>query len=128
MARVCLRALLVMHGQRAKVDFVIHTLPCIRFTAAVNDACFNFKLREGLSAETSGGLLAMCVMPLFVPVVAVDVTPFAFCPRPLRPPSARRCKKWTVGLLMSSATSLRALASPASCEPLARRFCNTCDS
>ena len=59
MARVCLRGLLVMHGQRAKVDFVIHTLPCIRFTAAVNDACFNFKLREGLSAETSGGLLAM---------------------------------------------------------------------
>ncbi len=48
-------------GQRAKVDFVIHTLPCIRFAAAVNDTCFNFKLREGLSAETSGGLLAMCV-------------------------------------------------------------------
>jgi hypothetical protein len=38
---------------------VIHTLPCIRYTAAVNDTCFNFKLREGLSAETSGGLLAM---------------------------------------------------------------------
>lgn len=46
-------------NQRAKVDFVIHTLPCIRFTAAVNDSCFNFKLREGLSAETSGGLLAI---------------------------------------------------------------------
>jgi hypothetical protein len=45
--------------QRAKLDFNIHTLPCIRFAAAVNDACFNFKLREGLSAETSGGLLAM---------------------------------------------------------------------
>jgi hypothetical protein len=53
------RALLTSCVQRAKVDFVIHTLPCIRFTAAVNDSCFNFKLREGLSAETSGGLLAM---------------------------------------------------------------------
>ena len=53
------RALLTSCVQRAKLDFVIHTLPCIRFAAAVNDACFNFKLREGLSAETSGGLLAM---------------------------------------------------------------------
>ena len=53
------RALLTAYVQRAKLDFVIHTLPCIRFAAAVNDACFNFKLREGLSAETSGGLLAM---------------------------------------------------------------------
>ena len=50
---------LMPHAQRAKLDFVIHTLPCIRFAAAVNDTCFNFKLREGLSAETSGGLLAM---------------------------------------------------------------------
>ncbi len=54
--------LLTPCAQRAKLDFVIHTLPCIRFTAAINDSCFNFKLREGLSAETSGGLLAMCAV------------------------------------------------------------------
>ena len=58
--RACVRV--TVSFQRAKVDFVIHTLPCIRHTAAVNDACLNFKLRLGLSAETSGGLLAMCVL------------------------------------------------------------------
>ena len=42
----------------ARVAFEIHTLPCLPLTAAVDDAIGRaFKLREGLSAETSGGLL-----------------------------------------------------------------------
>eukprot|EP00055_Hartaetosiga_balthica_P000381 m.136368 g.136368 ORF g.136368 m.136368 type:complete len:303 (+) comp10639_c0_seq1:233-1141(+) len=45
-------------AQLNKVDLVIHTLPVIAKTPAVNSK-FNFKLVEGFSAETSGGLLIM---------------------------------------------------------------------
>ena len=92
---------------------MIHTLPCIRYTAQVNDACFNFKLRLGLSAETSGGLLTMCVVWRFVCVRWL--THFAYCPRPLPPPSALSCRKWMVGLRTSSVMWWRAQARPASC-------------
>eukprot|EP00052_Salpingoeca_macrocollata_P016745 m.135221 g.135221 ORF g.135221 m.135221 type:complete len:309 (+) comp20157_c1_seq1:228-1154(+) len=43
-------------NQREEVDFVVHTLPIIKGMIAVNEK-FNFKLLEGFSAETSGGLL-----------------------------------------------------------------------
>jgi len=45
--------------QKADVNFHIHTLPVLDGTADVNNEVFNFKLLEGYSAETSGGLLAM---------------------------------------------------------------------
>lgn len=43
-------------NQKQEVSFVIHTLPVIKHMTAVN-AIVNFKLLEGKSAETSGGLL-----------------------------------------------------------------------
>lgn len=43
-------------NQKAEVSFVIHTLPIIRHMVAVNNIV-NFKLLQGYSAETSGGLL-----------------------------------------------------------------------
>eukprot|EP00658_Telonema_sp_P-2_P049534 TRINITY_DN37682_c0_g1_i1.p1 TRINITY_DN37682_c0_g1~~TRINITY_DN37682_c0_g1_i1.p1 ORF type:complete len:331 (-),score=89.92 TRINITY_DN37682_c0_g1_i1:355-1347(-) len=45
-------------NQQAEVGIEIHTLPTIAGMAAVNDACgIDFKLKEGYSAETSGGLM-----------------------------------------------------------------------
>eukprot|EP00656_Telonema_subtile_P009754 TRINITY_DN14606_c0_g1_i6.p1 TRINITY_DN14606_c0_g1~~TRINITY_DN14606_c0_g1_i6.p1 ORF type:complete len:279 (-),score=70.06 TRINITY_DN14606_c0_g1_i6:338-1174(-) len=45
-------------NQQAEVGIEIHTLPCIAGMCAVGDACgIDFKLREGYSAETSGGLM-----------------------------------------------------------------------
>lgn len=44
-------------NQRAAVNFELHTLPVIRDMIAVADAAPGFKFRQGLSAETSGGLL-----------------------------------------------------------------------
>lgn len=48
-------------SQEAKVDILIDTLPCLKGTLAVDAAVGHmFKLKEGLSAETSGGLM-VCV-------------------------------------------------------------------
>eukprot|EP00927_Polykrikos_kofoidii_P077586 TRINITY_DN74518_c0_g1_i1.p1 TRINITY_DN74518_c0_g1~~TRINITY_DN74518_c0_g1_i1.p1 ORF type:complete len:307 (+),score=54.85 TRINITY_DN74518_c0_g1_i1:297-1217(+) len=44
-------------NQKTKVQFVIDKLPCIAGTMKVADKHPVFKLREGYSAETSGGLL-----------------------------------------------------------------------
>lgn len=45
-------------NQQAEVGLEIHTLPTIAGMPAVGDACgVEFKLREGYSAETSGGLM-----------------------------------------------------------------------
>lgn len=43
-------------NQKAAVSFEIHTLPVIKGMVAVNEK-FDFRLLEGYSAETSGGLL-----------------------------------------------------------------------
>eukprot|EP00056_Hartaetosiga_gracilis_P003140 m.60022 g.60022 ORF g.60022 m.60022 type:complete len:263 (-) comp11346_c0_seq1:84-872(-) len=45
-------------AQTNEVDLVIHSLPVIAKTPAVNER-FNFKLTDGFSAETSGGLMIM---------------------------------------------------------------------
>jgi selenide,water dikinase len=47
----------LMDNQVAEVGCLLHTVPCIRNTLKVNDDVFNFRLRLGYSAETSGGLL-----------------------------------------------------------------------
>jgi len=44
-------------NQKASVRFVIDRLPCIASTMKAADKHPVFKLREGYSAETSGGLL-----------------------------------------------------------------------
>jgi selenide,water dikinase len=43
--------------QKAKVDFVVHTLPIIRGMEKIDGKVHNFGLLAGTSAETSGGLL-----------------------------------------------------------------------
>ena len=45
--------------QRNEIDYVINSLPIIENMDKINDNVLNFKLREGLSAETSGGLFVM---------------------------------------------------------------------
>ena len=45
--------------QKANVDYKIHSLPVLDGTAEVNNQIFDFKLLDGFSAETSGGLLIM---------------------------------------------------------------------
>lgn len=47
----------LMDNQIAKCGVELHTLPCIANTLKVNDKVMNFRLRDGFSAETSGGLL-----------------------------------------------------------------------
>jgi selenide,water dikinase len=44
-------------NQVAAVGIEIHTLPCLKGSMEVNDKVFNFRLRVGYSAETSGGLM-----------------------------------------------------------------------
>lgn len=39
------------------MDFIIHTLPIIKNVLKLDKLIHNFKLKEGYSAETSGGLL-----------------------------------------------------------------------
>lgn len=46
------------HAQKESVTLNIHTLPIIKKIRAVNEVK-NFKLMQGLSAETSGGILMM---------------------------------------------------------------------
>lgn len=46
-------------NQKAKVDLVVHTLPVIAGMTKVADEFAFFNLRQGRSAETSGGLLAI---------------------------------------------------------------------
>jgi selenide, water dikinase len=43
--------------QKQDVDIIINNLPTIRGMASIDNTVKNYKLREGLSAETSGGLL-----------------------------------------------------------------------
>ena len=45
--------------QKSSVDYKIHSLPVLDGTAEVNESVFDFKLLDGFSAETSGGLLVM---------------------------------------------------------------------
>lgn len=47
----------LMENQIAEIGCELHTLPCIANTLKINDTVMNFQLREGYSAETSGGLL-----------------------------------------------------------------------
>jgi selenide,water dikinase len=47
----------LMDNQIEECGVELHTLPCIANTLRVNDKILDFKLREGYSAETSGGLL-----------------------------------------------------------------------
>ena len=44
-------------NQRASVDFELHTLPIIKDMSTVASVATGFNLLDGLSAETSGGLL-----------------------------------------------------------------------
>lgn len=44
-------------NQVSEVDFIIHTLPVIKYMYQLNQTCHDFKLLSGYSAETSGGLL-----------------------------------------------------------------------
>ena len=47
----------LMDNQVEKVGVELHTLPMIANTAKINDEIFNFRLKVGYSAETSGGLM-----------------------------------------------------------------------
>ena len=47
----------LMDNQIAKVGIELHTFPCIANTLKINDNIMNFRLRDGYSAETSGGLM-----------------------------------------------------------------------
>lgn len=53
---------LVTH-QREEVGMELHTLPCLKKACAVNDTVFDFQLKKGYSAETSGGLLVCLPSP-----------------------------------------------------------------
>jgi selenide,water dikinase len=44
------------------VDIRIHTLPIIKYMNKIDKVVHNFKLKEGISAETSGGLF-ICIDP-----------------------------------------------------------------
>eukprot|EP01130_Rhizamoeba_saxonica_P000226 TRINITY_DN10214_c0_g1_i1.p1 TRINITY_DN10214_c0_g1~~TRINITY_DN10214_c0_g1_i1.p1 ORF type:complete len:314 (-),score=82.20 TRINITY_DN10214_c0_g1_i1:147-1088(-) len=46
-------------NQENHVDIELHTLPCIRKMSTISDRFDYFLLKEGFSAETSGGILVM---------------------------------------------------------------------
>lgn len=46
-------------AQKNDVDLVIHSLPILSKMGHINSKVLNFKLMEGFSAETSGGLFMM---------------------------------------------------------------------
>lgn len=46
-----------MDNQVAQVGCELDVVPCLKHTLKVNDEVFDFRLRVGYSAETSGGLL-----------------------------------------------------------------------
>ena len=48
-----------MNVQKNNVDFEFHTMPVIEKTDLINENVMDFKLLDGFSAETSGGLLIM---------------------------------------------------------------------
>jgi len=48
----------LVKNQKAAVNFEIHTLPIIRFMKEVDDEVKRYNLLKGMSAETSGGILA----------------------------------------------------------------------
>jgi len=74
-------------NQLAKVGIVLRTLPCIAGTMAVNDRVFDFGLRKGTSAETSGGLLAC---------FPTKESATAYCDRLLQQPHEQQ-EAWIVG-------------------------------
>lgn len=45
--------------QKESVDYFIHSLPILDGMADINSEVLNFKLTDGYSAETSGGLMIM---------------------------------------------------------------------
>jgi len=47
----------LVEAQTEKVDFIIERLPVLADIAQLDKKIVNFKLAEGFSAETSGGLL-----------------------------------------------------------------------
>ena len=49
----------LLEVQKEDLIFRIHSLPIIDGMEIINDNVMNFKLRDGYSAETSGGLLMM---------------------------------------------------------------------
>jgi selenide,water dikinase len=60
-------ALNLAKAQHAEVKFTITVLPCIAGTPGVDTQVFDFKLVQGYSAETSGGLL------IALPAASADV-------------------------------------------------------
>lgn len=44
-------------NQILPIGITLHTLPCIQNTPIIDSEVFNFRLKDGYSAETSGGLL-----------------------------------------------------------------------
>ena len=52
-------ALNLCQVQKSSVDYKIHSLPVLDGTADINKSVLDFKLLDGYSAETSGGLLVM---------------------------------------------------------------------
>lgn len=53
----------LVDAQKEDMEFIIETLPIIRNTDLINNNIQNFKLLQGLSAETSGGIL-LAIDPL----------------------------------------------------------------
>lgn len=83
--------------QHENVDMELHSLPVIRQMLSVNEKV-NFKLREGYSAETSGGLLVV------LPAANVD----AFC-KELE--ALDGVPAWPVGTVVKGAKTAKILTS-----------------
>lgn len=79
----------LVENQVNDLSMEIHTLPCLKKAAAVNDNAFDFRLTKGYSAETSGGLL-VCLPPNKAEQYIRDLQRFDGCPA------------WIVGSLVAS--------------------------
>ena len=84
----------LVEAQKEKVDFRFHSIPVIDRMHLINEHVFNFKLTEGYSAETSGGLLVM-VPPQKVEAFQADLW------------NEFGQKSWVVGDVVASAEDSR---------------------
>jgi selenide,water dikinase len=66
-------------NQKEEVAIEIFALPCLAGTPQVNDQIFNFRLKDGYSAETSGGLM-ICLPEDAVEAYQSELELFDGCP------------------------------------------------
>ena len=92
----------LVENQVAAVGMELHTLPCLKGSMAVNRDIMNFRLEQGYSAETSGGLLV---------VLPNEAAAMAYC-QELQQLDGDDCPSWIVGRIVADPQRKAVLKEP----------------